>query len=498
MRLIRNRRSTPAFRRKLSRDIIIISSDDVKVDETSKATQNTAASTTSATENQRTDESISSLRLNSSEKRKSPFALTGEVSSQRSHKKHRVNAEHESVAHSLSPSKQAQQIIIISSDSEASGVNTNPGHVATTGVQEKFNLDPSLRHIVETVFPSSSSLGPSYKATLERAFATSRKLREDYVITHFLGSGASGFVLAAKYVCDNRKVAIKIIPHTKCHDEEDVMHELDIMMHLRGHDNVLYLVEYFTSSLPGDVDPISYIVTEMASFDLFNFINHHSKTPFASNQAKPIQLLPKSAALLPSVYNSTIQEDDVRSIFTQLAYGLHSLHSQNIVHGDIKDRNALISVDQANNAYCAKICDFGHSTYIPPGSAPSFSFYGTTLFAPPEMDRNIEERQKLIDLGYRKDPVTSHLFSGDKADVWALGLILYNMVHGDIPKEVYDANEDRSNAYRLKRASPFALQADLDLDLKDLLTNILAIDPTKRLSMGEVLSHPWMTKKHQQ
>ncbi|KAF9197516.1 hypothetical protein BGZ49_002008 [Haplosporangium sp. Z 27] len=436
-------------------------------------------------------------------------------------KKQKVEVNQKNKARSPSPQKPAREVIVISSDDEADEAAVAPKNAkhttaattsATTTTTEghhKYDLDPSLRRVVETIFPAFESHN---KATLERAYATSRILRENYIVTRYLGSGASGFVLAAKRVFDGREVAIKVIPHTGDHVEQKVQRELGILLRMKEHENVLSFLEHFTSSLYGDIDPddqsnkdISYIVTEMAGFSLFDFIELHKpvQDEDASTRSKNIQELPRSANSSPSIYGSAIQEDALRSIFTQLALALHSLHSQSIVHGDVKDENALISVDRTTNTYRAKLCDFGHSKYLQPGSSPCFSFYGTTILAPPEMDSNVAARQKSKEPTRRtgNQSTTWDLFFGYEADVWALGLTLYTMIHGDLPKELYETDKKKLAAYKRKRAShrmfPFTLQENIDPDLKDLLKNMLAVDPTRRLTMSEVISHRWMLKETQ-
>ncbi|KAG0311795.1 hypothetical protein BGZ99_009894, partial [Dissophora globulifera] len=410
-----------------------------------------------------------------------------------------------------------REVIVISSDdemdevpriaSEAASATTTAAtataaSLATEG-HHKYELDSAFRRVVDTLFPDFEAHN---KATLERAYATSRILRENYIVTRYLGSGASGFVLGAKRVFDGRQVAIKVIPHTGDHVEQKVQRELGILLRLKEHENVLAFLDHFTSSLYGDIDPedqsnkdISYIVTEMAGYSLFDFIELHK--PFqdedASTRSKNLRQLPRPVSTTPSSYGSHIQEDALRSIFTQLALALHSMHSQNIVHGDVKDENALISVDEVTNTYRAKLCDFGHSKYLHTGSAACFSFYGTTILAPPEMDNNVAARQKSKDAGNNRragsQATTWDLYYGYEADVWALGLTLYTMIHGDLPKELYETEKKKLAAYKRKRAShrmfPFTLQDNIDPDLKDLLKNMLAVDPTRRLTMSEVVNH---------
>ncbi|KAF9178140.1 hypothetical protein BGZ50_008036, partial [Haplosporangium sp. Z 11] len=107
-------------------------------------------------------------------------------------------------------------VVIISSDNEDDVVmecgvaspkiavpkSSASASVSASKTGHKYEIDASLRHTVETIFPSYED---HHKATLERAFATSRILREDYAVTHYLGSGASGFVLAAKRVMDGKE-----------------------------------------------------------------------------------------------------------------------------------------------------------------------------------------------------------------------------------------------------------------------------------------------------
>lgn len=304
-----------------------------------------------------------------------------------------------------------------------------------------------------------------------------------------------------------------MIPHAGDQTENKVRRELDILVSIKSHENILDFVEYFTSSLVGQMDDdlhshrhrhqppsqaktdIHYIVTEMGGSSLFDFIEMHRPEPTPNDR---------------SAFGSVIQESVLRSVFTQLSLALHSLHAQSVVHGDIKDENALINVDPITNTYRAKICDFGHSKHLKPGSGPSFTFYGTTILAPPEMDSNIilrakRNRQQQQSQRQKQSQTLNQVdcwkrFLGYEADVWAMGLMLYTMIHGDLPSELSEKDPKLLAAYKRRRRSGFKkfpfehLQKGLDADLKDLLEKMLAVDPDRRITMSEVISHPWMVK----
>jgi serine/threonine protein kinase len=86
-----------------------------------------------------------------------------------------------------------------------------------------------------------------------------------------------------------------------------------------------------------------------------------------------------------------------RSIFSQIASAVHALHSLQIVHGDIKEENILIEVEDGQ--HFVKLCDFGHAQRVRRGR-PRMKFYGTKDISAPELITS-------------KEPVT-----GYAQDIW--------------------------------------------------------------------------------
>lgn len=361
----------------------------------------------------------------------------------------------------------------LSQDDEMDVDEESSDHASSSSGRVK--LDHQLRHVLNTIFPKRDDKN---RAALKSAFELCSQLRDDYIVGRLLGSGSSGFVLSAKRVFDGREVAIKVIPSDNKYTESKFRRELDILNALT-HENILGFVEYFESP------DCKFLVTEMGGSSLFDFIEMHKS--------------PQGAAMKGGHFGSGIQESVVRSIFMQLSLALYALHQNRIVHGDIKDENALITVDHNTNTYRARICDFGHSKRIKEGSLPSFTFYGTTILAPPEMDANnaLREKMKRSDIQVEHDDWTRYY--GYEADVFAMGLMLYTLVHGDLPSELMERDLKLLAAYKRRRRSvktfPFAvLQKNIDEDLKDLLKRMLAVTPSRRITMAEVINHPWLTK----
>ena len=245
----------------------------------------------------------------------------------------------------------------------------------------------------------------------------------------------------------------------------------------------------FTSRGPSEAGvDLYFIVTELGESSLFDFIETHRL-----DDARVERLLPRE-------YSSGIRKDVVHSIFKQLARGLHSMHSQNVIHGDIKDENALVNVDHTTGVYRAKLCDFGHAKRLNAASGAAFSNYGTTIMGPPEMDKNVERKEQL-NAGLVSSILSDEWdrFYGFEADVFALGLLLYTMVHGDLPAELSEKDPTKLTAYKRRRESSrsflFEVLAEgLEKSLVDLLRGMLVNKPKYRLNMDQVLDHAWVKK----
>ncbi|KAK0622933.1 kinase-like domain-containing protein [Immersiella caudata] len=163
------------------------------------------------------------------------------------------------------------------------------------------------------------------------------------------------------------------------------------------------------------------------------------------------------------------EEEKCRHYFRDLILGIEYLHSQGVVHRDIKPDNLLITADDV-----LKIVDFGVSEMFEKSSEMrTAKSAGSPAFLPPELC------------------VARHGdVSGKAADLWSMGVTLYCLRYGRIPFE-RDSVLDMYGA--IKTETPM-FPPDENEQFLDLMSNLLEKDPEKRITMGELRQQPWVTK----
>ena len=148
----------------------------------------------------------------------------------------------------------------------------------------------------------------------------------------------------------------------------------------------------------------------------------------------------------------------------QIAQGLQYLHNKSIIHRDIKPENILLSF---NNTL--KILDFGWSVKLK-ADHKRLTMCGTLDYLSPEM---IESKE--------------HDFG---VDVWALGVLCYELLVGKPPFEEIDKNATYKRIAKVDLHIPSFVCADA----AHLIENLLQHNPKKRMSLRKVVEHPWIVK----
>ncbi|XP_074275029.1 serine/threonine-protein kinase SRK2A-like [Silene latifolia] len=166
-------------------------------------------------------------------------------------------------------------------------------------------------------------------------------------------------------------------------------------------------------------------------------------------------------------------EDEARYFFQQLISGVSYCHTMQICHRDLKLENTLLDGSPAPRL---KICDFGYSKSSLLHSRPK-STVGTPAYIAPEV---LSRRE----------------YDGKMADVWSCGVTLYVMLVGAYP---FEDQEDPKN-FRKTINRIMAVQykipdyVHVSQECRQLLARIFVANPSRRISIREIKSHPWFLK----
>eukprot|EP00906_Rhabdomonas_costata_P011115 RCo015687 len=174
-----------------------------------------------------------------------------------------------------------------------------------------------------------------------------------------------------------------------------------------------------------------------------------------------------------------------RSYFRQIVDGLRFLHSEGVVHGDIKPSNVMLASDRK-----VKIVDFGLTVqpcFSDEGSTMSHCWRGTPLFRPPEANR-----ERLLTAYW---------------DIWSFGIMAVILVSGKSPKPYrgLERGLECTMMLRIDEVSPedllpcleemggFEDFPKLSVALRDMLRQCLQWEPTGRPLCDILLRHPFFT-----
>lgn len=161
----------------------------------------------------------------------------------------------------------------------------------------------------------------------------------------------------------------------------------------------------------------------------------------------------------------TLHEIEVQSYVLQIGKAIQHLHSNKIVHRDLKLSNIFI-----NHEMQIKLGDFGLACVIEDEEKRN-TLCGTPNYLAPEILEGIE----------------GHSF---EVDVWALGIMIFTLLVGKPPYE----GENVQSTYKRIAKNNYAFPSDCIISpmAKDLIQKILVPNPVLRYSLEEVMKHPWM------
>lgn len=160
-------------------------------------------------------------------------------------------------------------------------------------------------------------------------------------------------------------------------------------------------------------------------------------------------------------------EPTARKYFQQLVAGVSNCHSQGIAHRDLKPENLLLDGNDM-----LKISDFGLSNLQRCGVDGQGQLLQTVCGTP-----NYVAPEVLKERGY----------NGIVADLWSCGVVLFVMLAGYLP---FDDPNMNALFTKIERGE-YRMARHFSESAKDLIGQMLTVDPTKRITLDGIVSHPW-------
>uniref|UniRef100_A0A3B5A416 calcium/calmodulin-dependent protein kinase n=1 Tax=Stegastes partitus TaxID=144197 RepID=A0A3B5A416_9TELE len=272
------------------------------------------------------------------------------------------------------------------------------------------------------------------------ATTTCTRFTDEYQLYEELGKGAFSVVRRCVKLCTGQEYAAKIINTKKlsARDHQKLEREARICRLLKhpniGEDSCLRTFIY-----------IRVCVHRVTGGELFEDI----------------------------VAREYYSEADASHCIQQILEAVLHCHQMGVVHRDLKPENLLLASKCKNAA--VKLADFGLAIEVQGDQQAWFGFAGTPGYLSPEV--------------LRKEAY------GKPVDIWACGVILYILLVGYPP--FWD--EDQHKLYQQIKAGAYDFPSPewdtVTPEAKNLINQMLTINPAKRITAQEALKHPWVCQR---
>lgn len=263
----------------------------------------------------------------------------------------------------------------------------------------------------------------------------SQQIVGNYLVQDKLGQGGFGSVFKGVHMETGEVAAVKFVPKSSFQNITDltrVFQEIQSLRNLR-HPHVIKII-----GMADHPENVCFFMEFCAGGELRGYVE---KKVFLS-------------------------EDESRHFFKQIIRAVHYIHGKKIIHRDLKLENILL--DAANRT---KIVDFGLSGYVAPNEK-TVTDAGTEAYLAPEVYNGTS-----IDT----DPY--------KLDVWALGVILYALAHGNLPF----SRPDKDTCDKLTNESLPTYMEELSSGFRRIVRVMLIPKPAKRAPVDEITLDSWTT-----
>merc|ERR1711878_248219 len=295
-----------------------------------------------------------------------------------------------------------------------------------------------IRNLFSFSSQKSTNTSESLQNTSPAQKTPKRDLESEYILKKLLGKGGFGRVFSAVRICDGVEVAIKeVLKDIRYQNDNksktDIPTEVALMQQVEDIEGVIKILDYID-----DTESYYIVMEKINSKDLFDFITDQGPLP----------------------------EHFARTMFSEIVETVIDCRDSGVLHRDIKDENILVDM----NTFKIKLIDFGsgcqHNHQQEPDKVFK-EFRGTRVYSPPEW-------------------ILAGEYQADGLTVWSLGILLYDMLCGDIP---YTTDQEICSGNLL-----WPSQHSLSPSARDLIARCLTVDHRKRISLDSLLCHSFFNQ----
>ncbi|KAI9064074.1 Pkinase-domain-containing protein [Trametes sanguinea] len=260
-----------------------------------------------------------------------------------------------------------------------------------------------------------------------------------------IGKGSSGRVRLARHTKTGQYAAVKIVSknallnsrtslYSLGEEAERILHSIEreiVIMKLIDHPNIMRLYDVWETSTE------LYLILEyVEGGELFDYLCNKGR------------LVAKEALCY----------------FQQIITAIDYCHRFNIAHRDLKPENLLLDRD-----HNIKVADFGMAVWQGKGNMLQTAC-GSPHYAAPEV-------------------IMGQAYDGTASDIWSCGVILYALLSGRLPFD----DEDLPTLLEKVKVGKFTMPSDIDARAQDLIRRMITKDVRKRITIPEILRHPFYT-----
>ncbi|KAG8737528.1 Protein kinase [Ceratobasidium sp. 414] len=266
----------------------------------------------------------------------------------------------------------------------------------------------------------------------------------EYKVIKNIGEGSFGNVKLAIHTLTGQKVALKYFSKARIKNMKlgaRVAREIKYLR-LLDHPHIIKIALSVNSLRLSSYEVIDtatdiIMVIEFAGAELFDTLARHGR----------------------------LREETARSIFQQLVSAVAHSHKYKVIHRDLKPENILI--DWSGPVPDVKVIDFGLSNVMTDGDFLRTSC-GSPCYACPEV-------------------ISAKVYAGPEVDVWSMGVILYLMLAGRLPFE----DENTQTLMDKICTGRYHMPNSISPHAAHLIKNCIVVNPIKRLTIPEIMKHPW-------